>query len=654
LTNFSTYAITETAVSGWDLTDISCAGGSFTPNLAAGAVTIALDPGEDITCTFENSQRGSITIVKDALPNHAQNFSFTGDLGSFTLDDDGGQDNPISNTITFSDLPANTYLVDESSPSGWDLTGISCVGGDFTPNLGAGNVSIALDPGENITCTFENTKESTIRVVKDTVPDNTQSFSFILTDDSGSTPFSLVDDGTPPNSQDFIVPSGNYTVTEAIVSGWDLTDIACTEDTVSNSSEDTGTRTANIILEVGETVTCVFTNTVQPGSITIVKDAVPDSDQAFFYSSAQLGPFTLDDDGTTSPFSNTITFPNLAPGPYTVSEIATAGWSLSGLTCNDPTANTTTGPGAQANIAVGPGENITCTFTNTSASSSITIIKNASPLSTQPFTFTGALGSFTLTNDGVSANFRTFFLPAGTYAVSETAIPGWNLTGLSCVDLTGGTTTDLASGTATIGLANGENVACTFNNQQVSPPGTGDIFLPIIFRGGAAPACTDIDLQITNISVNAGVVTVVIQNTGSCPTDSGFWVDLYANIQGQQPANLVGVTGDRRWNSPQVKADQGLAWSISGLNAGASLTLTSDGSSGPPPQFAVWPPPPGSPITAYVDSFDSNDANNATFVEIQETNETNNQATIITFTGGLSASAAGAEPASNLSRPDLD
>ena len=38
---------------------------------------VAVDPGETITCTFTNKKDAKVTIVKDAVPNDAQDFGFT-------------------------------------------------------------------------------------------------------------------------------------------------------------------------------------------------------------------------------------------------------------------------------------------------------------------------------------------------------------------------------------------------------------------------------------------------------------------------------------------------------------------------------------------------------------------------------------------------
>jgi hypothetical protein len=77
------------------------------------------------------------------------------------LDDDGNQ--------VFSDLAAGNYAVTENVPAGWDLDSVVCTGGDSTPIQDG--VTIHLDPGEEITCTFNNIKLGTIIVEKQTDPD---------------------------------------------------------------------------------------------------------------------------------------------------------------------------------------------------------------------------------------------------------------------------------------------------------------------------------------------------------------------------------------------------------------------------------------------------------------------------------------------------
>jgi hypothetical protein len=149
--------VNETALVGWDLTGVSCTSsiGATEP-----AGTIELDAGETVTCTFTNTKRGSVTIVKDAAPNDAQDFAFTTTgtgLSAFSLDDDSNV--MLPNSKTFSNLVPGNCSVTEGAVAGWDLTGLTCNDANGTTNPGTRTANIALDPGETVTCTFTNTKD---------------------------------------------------------------------------------------------------------------------------------------------------------------------------------------------------------------------------------------------------------------------------------------------------------------------------------------------------------------------------------------------------------------------------------------------------------------------------------------------------------------
>src|SRR4029450_637196 len=71
VTDFTkTYSSTESAKEGWDLTDITCTGDQGTTNTSSGdkttrRATFNVQPGEDITCTFTNTEQGKITVKKE-------------------------------------------------------------------------------------------------------------------------------------------------------------------------------------------------------------------------------------------------------------------------------------------------------------------------------------------------------------------------------------------------------------------------------------------------------------------------------------------------------------------------------------------------------------------------------------------------------------
>jgi hypothetical protein len=262
------FSVTEAVLAGWTLDDIVCVDPDLgtTVNVGQRTASIDLDPGETVTCTFENSedppppQTGTIIIVKDATPADDTAFTFTQNIdqsGNFILTD------PADNTETFNNVAAGSFSVTEAVLAGWTLDDIVCVDPDLgtTVNVGQRTASIDLDPGETVTCTFENSEDppppqtGTIIIVKDATPADDTAFTFTQNiDQSGN--FILTD--PTDNTETFSdVAPGTFIVTEQSVSGWALSGIRCDD---ANSTTNTGQRTATINVEAGETVTCTFEN----------------------------------------------------------------------------------------------------------------------------------------------------------------------------------------------------------------------------------------------------------------------------------------------------------------------------------------------------------------------------------------------------------
>ena len=402
------YDVSETVPTGWDLTSASCDDGS-----APGS--IGLDAGETVTCTFENTRRGKVVVVKNAIGGDGA-FSFTSStLGGFDLNTSSG-----TASTSFDLLVPGSYDVTETVPTGWDLTNVSC-------DDGSAPGSIGLDPGETVTCTFENTKRGGIVVVKNTIGAE-GTFSYTSSTLGG---FDLTTTGgTASTSFDLLVP-GSYDVAETVPTGWDLTASSC----------DDGSSPGSIGLDPGETVTCTFTNT-RRGKIVVVKNTAG-GDGTFSFTSSTLGGFDL----TTASGTASTTFDLLVPGSYDLSETVPTGWDLV-ASCDDGSA-----PGS---IGLDPGETVTCTFTNTKRGS-IVVVKNTIG-GDGTFSFTSStLGGFDLTTSGGTASTTFDLLVPGGYDVTETVPTGWDLTGSSCDD---------GSSPGSIGLDPGETVTCTFTNTK--------------------------------------------------------------------------------------------------------------------------------------------------------------------------------------------
>jgi hypothetical protein len=93
------------------------------------------------------------------------------------------------------------------------------------------------------------------------------------------------------------------------------------------------------------------------GKITIKKIAQNGNGSFSFNGSFQSFSIQTDNGNGSKDFSN------LASGTYSIIETAKTGWTLKSLSCNDPSSNTTV-LGASADIKLGKGETVTCTFTN--------------------------------------------------------------------------------------------------------------------------------------------------------------------------------------------------------------------------------------------------------------------------------------------------
>lgn len=108
-------------------------------------------------------QDTTITISHDAQPNSGTNFSFTGALGTFKLDDPTKNDGDAYTNQQTVQVPPGVYTVSEKVPSGWHLT-IACnPASSGTVNTAGNSVSISTGNGDTITCTFTNQKAATIR-----------------------------------------------------------------------------------------------------------------------------------------------------------------------------------------------------------------------------------------------------------------------------------------------------------------------------------------------------------------------------------------------------------------------------------------------------------------------------------------------------------
>jgi hypothetical protein len=357
--------------------------------------------------------------VTDPSPDPTNTaFSFTSNAGSVQPIKDGQ-----SYTIS-SSLNPGTYNIAENLPQGWTLTGHTCDNGDDPSSIHI------TGPKQTVTCTFTNTARGHIIIKKVTDPSGaSQSFTFTPSYNGGAT-FNLTDGQS--NDSGELVP-GTYSVAETPVPGWNLTNASCSDGSPVNA----------ISLQPGEIVTCTFSNRTR-GHIIIVKHTDPAGSAKVFTFDPSYGPSFNLTDGQSNDSGE------LVPGTYNVAE-ESAGpeWTPLGSSCDNGDAVTA--------IHLGPGQTITCTFTNQQLGHVI-VKKVTDPIgSTQAFMFNSNYGpSFNLT-DGQSNDSGP--LVTGIYSVSEVPQDGWTPIGATC---------DNGNPPSAVHVNPGQTVTCTFVNQQKS------------------------------------------------------------------------------------------------------------------------------------------------------------------------------------------
>lgn len=223
-------------------------------------------------------------------------------------------------------------------------------------------------------------------------------------------------------------------------------------------------------LGLAEITSCEIRNRAidpnEPGSLTINKTALDGSggpgSSWFNFTSPQLGDFTIKaPEGTGSQ-----TFDEIDPGTYEVMEYLGPRWELAEVVCSN-------GSPAEA-IVVGPGEDVTCTFTNRMVGpAKITINKVARDADGNrvdaTFEFVSdALGRFFITTTN-GFGFAHFEVQNGTYDIWELAPENFHIEEVVCSDGFEWTHGGSKDGHF-INVGIDDHVACTFFNQVNGPP----------------------------------------------------------------------------------------------------------------------------------------------------------------------------------------
>jgi Prealbumin-like fold domain len=447
------YTVVQTIVNAWALTS-TCTGDNVTPaNLADDRTmqpsAINILDGEVVTCTFTNKRKGSIRIIKDAVPNNAQDFTFTttgtGWPATFKLDDD--TDPTFLNQRTFNLLVPGNYTIAETAVNRWTQTSAICTGNNGTAANTADDrivqpSAINLLPAETIICTYINTFQPTsLTLVKQVVNNNGGIVAATAWTLTASGPTLLSGTTGSPAVTNAGVDAGTYTLSETGPAGYVASAWTCSDGT-SNVPVTAGV----VTLISNNNYICTITNDDIAPKLKVTKLLVPTSD---------FGTFNLTIDGTVhkaaASHNGTTGFIDVSAGTHTVGETIASG------TLSNYIATYSGDCAANGSVTLTVGETKQCTITNTRVAKLIVKKQTVGGNGTFAFTTT-SLGNFNLTTTGGTATKTFSGLAPATYGVAETVPAGWVQTSVTCSD---------GSPVSAVVLSPGETVTCTFNNTKL-------------------------------------------------------------------------------------------------------------------------------------------------------------------------------------------
>ncbi|MDD4929563.1 MAG: GEVED domain-containing protein [Gallionella sp.] len=505
---------------------------SSTSTATESSVTFTPATGDDIVCTFTNTPKSpTLTLLQKTTSG-----GFGGSFG-FTLS------NPVTGGIALSTIAADTpvnagpftpviataiTITESGIPAGWTLTDAGCSGLNGADTVDKTNLltghyitipATSVISGADIQCNFTNTKNPAI-IVRKVLLGGTGSERFDLKinnvsmdPDGVNLPGNFVNNDSNALTPVYVAPGSAVTVSEFVTAGPTLgnytTTVDCPGTLISNQVYNPASPPTFIPVS-GQTVTCTFSNSLQP-KLTLIKNVVG-------YAAA-TDSFSINIGGITDPvylpvtveavggYGSTRTYQAINATTYTFSETGIGATNLANYTSTYSCINANAGgtPNSSGTLTGAPvrsftvtpvyNDQITCTITNTSVTATISLIKK---LATARF---AATDQFTVQiKEGAAVvNSTTNSTTSGTGTVTNLTSPDLGITGIYTA-LAGHTyaLTEIAAGTPLADMTKyGTTLNCTNNGVQMSSPllnGSSAIDLlnppTIVPAAGDAIVCT--------------------------------------------------------------------------------------------------------------------------------------------------------------------
>ena len=471
--DFQTYTVTENTPTGWSLGTVVCSvdidnGGSQT--VSGATATINLKEGENVICTYPNTQQNGTLIVKKVVINDnggtktASDFGFEVNGGSTIAFETDGQ-----NDLTVS---TGTYTIVEPSVSGYTTSYDNCA-------------NVFVPAGGSATCTITNDDQAaTLTVIKHVINDNggtkvAGDFTITVTGISPS-PASFAGVESPGTTVS--ISAGPYSVNEGAVSGYSKSLSTDCSGTIAN----------------GQSKTCTITNDDIAPTLTIVKKVINDNG-----GNETVSAFGITVDGSTPAFDGGVTVGDttiytavvpdaLANHPYLLSENDIKGYTEGNWDCVNNSALTDDLDGELFGVAflgissttytetLSEGQNVTCTIINDDIAPTLNVVKRV----INDNGGTAVVGDFGIVVNGSALSFDQG-IPSGSsvtysaivtgalantsYIPSENALKGYQEGTWVCLD---DDTQNVISIPVT--LDEGQSVTCKIINDDLA---NGQLFI---------------------------------------------------------------------------------------------------------------------------------------------------------------------------------
>lgn len=354
-------------------------------------------------------------------------------------------------------------------------------------------------------------------------------------------------------------PGQSYALTESTVNGYTQQSLSCTSDIGAGPVNYPLNGDGTVSVAALGNVVCTFVNHDVPAKLTLVKSVSNGSTggtaaaTAWTLKATASGaptPALTGVSGAAGVTAVTVN-PNVA---YTLAETGgPAGYTQTGLACVlTGTQNVVAAPAGV--VTPTPGQDVTCTFTNTAQQAKLTLVKNVAgpnpdPASSWTLTATGPTAGVTGVTGAAAVTAAN--VAVGTYALSESGPTiGYDASLWTCT--AGGQPVTVTGGSVPIAL--GQNVTCQITNTAKT---THLVVNKIVTNthGGTAVA--------SNFTVTASGPTPL---SGAGTVSGNVQLGLYTIGETGGPAGYVldSVTCFKTGSSPRVGV---------GVDASHKLTL---------------------------------------------------------------------------------